>query len=163
MAALAATSSATPSLQATLIKTRLQQARHDADQAEANAEDLRLQAQEQDRAEQMARQRIQTLEKQPPAAAIPAPTSSSPASTEVENLPTYEKTLAGVFGFSKPLLAMDLSATQKNVVTSSLFTAAAAAVAWRSSASSSDALQNYSKQGTESGAKTAGSVVDTTA
>jgi len=51
MVAITATSSATPSLQVTLGGARLEQARREADQAEANARDLRAQA---DDAEQQA-------------------------------------------------------------------------------------------------------------
>jgi uncharacterized coiled-coil protein SlyX len=43
MAALAATNSATPSLQSTLIRSRLEAARREADQAQANVEALRSQ------------------------------------------------------------------------------------------------------------------------
>lgn len=51
MVAITATNSATPSLQAGLGRARLEQARREADQAEANARDLRSQA---DNAEQQA-------------------------------------------------------------------------------------------------------------
>ena len=51
MVAITATNSATPSLQVTLGRARLEQARREADQAEANARDLRAQA---DDAEQQA-------------------------------------------------------------------------------------------------------------
>jgi hypothetical protein len=51
MVAIAATNSATPSLQSTLGKVRLEQARREADQAEINAQNLRAQA---DAAEQDA-------------------------------------------------------------------------------------------------------------
>jgi phage I-like protein len=44
MAAISATNSATPSTQQTLNSSRLQQARREADQAEAHAQDLRQQA-----------------------------------------------------------------------------------------------------------------------
>lgn len=44
MVAITATNSATPSPQALLVRARLQQARREADQAEANAESLRAQA-----------------------------------------------------------------------------------------------------------------------
>lgn len=43
MAALAATNSATPSLQSSLIRNRLQAARREADQAQANVQTLRAQ------------------------------------------------------------------------------------------------------------------------
>lgn len=51
MVAITATNSATPSIQASLGRARLAQARREADQAEANARDLRAQA---DDAEQQA-------------------------------------------------------------------------------------------------------------
>ena len=44
MVAISATNSATPSVQQSLNQTRLQQARREADQAEANAQNLRQQA-----------------------------------------------------------------------------------------------------------------------
>jgi hypothetical protein len=44
MVAIAATSSATPSLQSVLLKVRLEQAKREADQAESNAQDLQAQA-----------------------------------------------------------------------------------------------------------------------
>jgi hypothetical protein len=53
MVAITATNSATPSIQASLGRARLDQARREADQAEANARDLRGQA---DIAEQQAQQ-----------------------------------------------------------------------------------------------------------
>ena len=51
MVAITATNSATPSIQASSGRARLEQARREADQAEANARDLRAQA---DEAEQQA-------------------------------------------------------------------------------------------------------------
>jgi hypothetical protein len=53
MVAITATNSTTPSVQASLGRARLEQARRDADQAEANAKDLRAQA---DKAESQAQQ-----------------------------------------------------------------------------------------------------------
>ena len=44
MVAITATNSATPTAQAVLVKTRLEQARREADQAEASAQSLRAQA-----------------------------------------------------------------------------------------------------------------------
>lgn len=161
MAALAATSSATPSLQSTLLKSRVQQARREADQAEANADKLRSQAEEQDRVVQQARQRAQTLEKQSPAVSDAAQSSTSQTTTQVQNKPTYEKTLAGVFSLGKPILSADLSSTQKNVVNDSLFTLAA--VAWANGTSPSVALQNYSSQVSASPGNTTGRLLNTSA
>lgn len=58
MVAITATNSATPSLQSVLVKTRLDQARREANQAEANAQELQVQA---DAAENDARQSRSTL------------------------------------------------------------------------------------------------------
>lgn len=49
MVAITATNSSTPSLQMSLMRTRLEQARREADQAEAQAKDLRSQAQQAER------------------------------------------------------------------------------------------------------------------
>jgi hypothetical protein len=161
MAALAATSSATPSLQSALLRTRLQQARREADQAEANAEDLRSQAEEQDRIVQQAHQRTQKLEKQAQTASIVAQTSTSQTTTQLQNMPTYEKAVAGVFQLGKPILAIDLSSTQKNVVKSSLFTLAADA--WTRDASPSSARESHTKYVTTSNDSITGRVLNTSA
>ena len=160
MAALAATNSATPSLQSTLLKSRVQQARREADQAEANAENLRLQAEEQDRVVQQARQRAQSFEKQAQTAPSATPTATQQTTTQVQSQTTYESTLAGVFNLAKPILAVDLSTTQKNVVNNSLFTLAAQT--WASQASPSLALQkNYSQQAQTTPEKTTGRLLNT--
>ncbi|NCP40071.1 MAG: hypothetical protein GW848_06150 [Rhodoferax sp.] len=137
MVTLAAINSATPSLQSMLIRSRVEQARREADQAEAYAQTLRQQADEQERVGQDARGRAQTLETGAPtqqntpdtgARAANRTTSSTSAVTQVRpNEPTYLQALSGVFKVAQPLLAMDLSATQKNVVKSSLFDAASTA------------------------------------
>ncbi|WP_143541606.1 DUF2058 domain-containing protein [Rhodoferax fermentans] len=162
MAALAATNSATPSLQSTLLKSRVQQARREADQAEANAENLRLQAEEQDRLVQQARQRAQNFEKQAQTAPSATPAASKQITTQVKSEPTYENTLAGVFQLGKPILEVDLSNTQKNIVNGSLFTLAAQT--WASQASPSLALQkNYSQQAQTTPEKTTGRLLNTSA
>jgi len=163
MAALAATNSATPSLQSTLLKSRVQQARREADQAEANAENLRLQAEEQDRVVQQARQRAQSFEKQAQTAPSATPAAATqPTTTQVQSQPTYENTLASVFELAKPILEIDLSNTQKNIVKSSLFTLAAQT--WASQASPSLALQkNYSQQAQTTPEKTTGRLLNTSA
>jgi len=58
MVAITATNSASPSLQATLSKTRIEQARREADSAEARASALRAQA---DEAEREAQDRNETV------------------------------------------------------------------------------------------------------
>jgi chromosome segregation ATPase len=60
MVAITATNSATPSIQASLGKARLEQARNEAAQAESNARDLRAQA---DAAEQEAQQSQENVRK----------------------------------------------------------------------------------------------------
>lgn len=62
MVAIAATTSATPSLQATLSQSRLQQARREATQAEATAQDLRAQADIAEGDAQRSQGRMRTLE-----------------------------------------------------------------------------------------------------
>jgi hypothetical protein len=167
MAALAAISSATPSLQATLINSRLEQARRDADQAEAYAERLRVQADDQERIVSQARQRVDTLQDGLAVAANAKPQgpqqapSADSVKTPVEESPTYSNTLAGVFQFAKPMLAMDMSTTQKNIVTSSLFEATSQATSVRPA--NSQAIQRYDSQVVDTASKTMGRVLNATA
>jgi len=166
MAALAAISSATPSLQATLINSRLEQARRDADQAEAYAENLRAQADDQERVVTQARQRVNSLEDGSTAVASAnaqkqGPAKSSQAPAPVEEDPTYTKTLAGVFQFAKPMLSMDLSTTQKNIVATSPFEATNTAVS--ASLPNVQAVQRYDSQVADSPSKVMGRVLNTIA
>jgi hypothetical protein len=137
MAALAATSSATPSLQASLSRTRIEAARREADQAESYAKSLRAQAQDQERVMVQARERVQTLEKgasQPASnsankkvsedtTSAKASTPASPTAVTLEQKSTYTGLLADVFEAAKPILQSDLNSAQKNLVTSSLLDA----------------------------------------
>jgi hypothetical protein len=91
MAALAATNSATASLQSTLNQSRFLQARREADQAEATAQRLRQQADEQERVVDQAHQRVQTLEQ-----AASNSSNSAPRKAAQPSDPTYLKTLATV-------------------------------------------------------------------
>ncbi|MFY8041569.1 MAG: hypothetical protein ACOVOD_01455 [Rhodoferax sp.] len=61
MVAITATNSASPSLQATLNKARIEQARREADSAEARASDLRAQANEAEREAQGRNQTVRAL------------------------------------------------------------------------------------------------------
>jgi hypothetical protein len=61
MVAIAATNSATPSLQAALNQSRLEQARRDADQAEANAQQLRKRADEAEQDSEKNQQNVREL------------------------------------------------------------------------------------------------------
>lgn len=144
MAALAATSSGTPSLQSMLIRSRLAAARREADQAQAYAESLRMQADNQGRVVEQARQKVHTLNS---SASTLATTNSSRTSTTkvpMQDSPTYSGTLAGVFQLAKPILTSDLSSTQKNVVKGSLFKASDAL--WSSDQTKLQAVQHYANQ-----------------
>ncbi len=61
MVAITATNSATPSLQETLIQSRLQQARRDADAAETNYLNLRSQADQAEQDSENTQGKVQTL------------------------------------------------------------------------------------------------------
>jgi type IV secretory pathway VirJ component len=61
MVAITATNSATPSVQASLGRVRLEQARREADQAEANARDLRTQADNAERQAESSQQNVRKL------------------------------------------------------------------------------------------------------
>jgi len=59
--AITATSSATLSLQSMLNRTRVEQARREAEQAETNAQNLRAQANEEERKAQQGQDKVRTL------------------------------------------------------------------------------------------------------
>ena len=61
MASLTATNSATPALQATLSRTRVAQARREAETAEANAQDLRSRAEQAERQAQASQGKASSL------------------------------------------------------------------------------------------------------
>lgn len=84
MVAITATNSATPSIQASLSRTRLQQARSQADQAEANARDLRAQA---DNAELQASQSQDNVRKIASAIAQQEPTYVQPRQSTSDEVP----------------------------------------------------------------------------
>jgi hypothetical protein len=84
MVAITATSSATPTLQAAVGRSRLEQARREADQAEANAKDLRAQANE---AEQQAQNSQANLRKLSAQTRQDEPTYSRPRSGSTSEVP----------------------------------------------------------------------------
>jgi hypothetical protein len=158
MAALAATNSATPSLQSTLIRSRIDAARREADQAESYAQSLRVQADAQERVVQQARQRVQTVEK----AAGTLPTSPSrPSAPSPQADPTYINALAEVFQAAKPILKSDLSPVQQNLVKSSLLDATKKV--WVAPQTRSPSPQPYQTQVFQTPAQTMGRVLDTSA
>lgn len=61
MVAITATNSSTPSIQAALGRTKLQQARREADQAESNAQNLRKQADAAEQEAQKSQANVRTL------------------------------------------------------------------------------------------------------
>jgi len=131
MARLAAVSSATPSLQSVLMRSRLEQARREADQAQAYADDLRQQLDVQEQTVVQTQNRVQSLErgvkstpKSMPAGDRPNPAPTDQTTTVASTPePTYINTLSAAFKVAQPILTMDLSTQQKNVVKSSLFEA----------------------------------------
>jgi hypothetical protein len=88
MVAITAANSATSSLQTVLNKTRIEQARREADQAEANAQSLRAQADEEERRAQEGQARVRNLSSQTRqqdgtyTSAIKANASAVPATTQ---------------------------------------------------------------------------------
>jgi len=64
MVAITATNSATSTMQSMLSKARLEQARRDADQAEANAQSLRSQAQEEERKAEDGQNKVRSISQQ---------------------------------------------------------------------------------------------------
>jgi len=86
--AITATYSATSSLQTVLNKSRIDQARREADQAEANAQSLRAQANEEERRAQDGQERVRSLSNQTKqqdatyTSAIKANVSEVPATTQ---------------------------------------------------------------------------------
>ena len=119
MAALAAINSATPSLQSTLLRSRVAAVRREADQAESYAQSLRVQADAQERVVQQARQRVKTVEN----AAVPAARLGRSNVPAPQADPTYINALAEVFQVAKPLLKSDLAPVQQNIVINSLLDA----------------------------------------
>ena len=162
MVAITATNSATVSLQVTLNRMRLEQARREADQAEAYAQSLRAQADDQEGIVQKARGQAQTLQQRLNA----TPSSSGPvakvATTPTQSSDTYIQNLADIAQFAKPLLKSDLSAVQKNIVTGSLLEAANV-VSSALTQASSKAIQNYGSQDASVPNKAVGKVLNATA
>jgi hypothetical protein len=173
MVAITATNSATSSLQATLGRTRLEQARREADQAEARAQELRALADDQDRVAAQALQRVRSLKDVP---AVAVPTSGSTAPSPEPSLPgtpkiavqadaTYAETLGAVFQSAKTLTSAHYTfASQKNVVVSSLFQAASHL--WSASSASpasSHAIGQYLGQAGGTSNQAAGGVVNAVA
>lgn len=162
MAALAATSSATPSLQASLIRSRLEAAKRDADQAQAEVDQLRTQV---DQAETVYEKRRETVRSLQSSANVPSVSQPTPSDNQApvseQSEPTYIAQLSEVFKLAEPILQMDLSSTQKNIVLGSLMSATSALQS--ASPSSAVAVQRYSSQSTSANSTTMGRVLNITA
>ncbi len=175
MAALAATNSATPSLQVLLMRTRVEAARREADQADSYAKTLQAQVQDQERVVVQAQERVQTLERaanQPTAASVShgstqaersqAPdTPTSPPTVTLEQKATYTGVLAKVFQVAQPILNSDLNATQKNLVKSSLMTSANHT--WSASQTNAKVQITYGTQSANPPRTSVGQVLNTSA
>ena len=162
MAALAATSSATPSLPNTLIRSRLEAARREVDQAQAYADQLGTQVEQQQRVVEQSQQRVRTLEKRSstPSGSSPVAPSSSVAASSQED-PTYIEALTGAFQAAKAIWTSDLSTVQRNLVTSTLLEASKAV--WSSGSPNAQAIQRYDKQTAITPAQTMGRVLNASA
>lgn len=85
MVAITATNSATPSLQASLSNTRLQQARREAAQAESKAQDLRAQADTAESEAQRSQGRVRALTTSSADPTYQAKREPSPSGLQPEN------------------------------------------------------------------------------
>ena len=140
MAAIAATNSATSSLQSALIKNRIEQARRQADQAEAHAQDLRSQADQQEQVVVQSRQKVRTLESGASATATvgkPISISSNNANALPQGNPTYMGSIGKFAAANGPVSASQANSTQ--------------------------AIQRYSQQVVAAPSQTMGRVISATA
>lgn len=129
MVAITATNSATLSLQASVTKSRMEQAKREAAQAENTAETLRAQAQEQDHVAEKAHERERNLNASQASAGsstqaaptVNAPVSSAPK-TAGQSGASYVETLDTVLqGPNSPAQSAYTFPVQKNLVLSNLF------------------------------------------
>lgn len=169
MVAITATNSATLSLQASVTRSRLEQARREASQAEANAESLRDQAQEQDHVAEQAHARERTLSVGPTtsntnaASNTPtaAPLSSTPKTAGARGA-SYVETLHTVLEGPHSLAQADYpTSVQKNLVMSSLFQYANQV--WQATPPDTRVAKLYGVGRSTSVAATTGSRLNTTA
>lgn len=162
MAALAAVNSATQSLQSSLMRSRLEVAKREADQAQAEVNQLRSQM---DQAESNYEKRQANVRGLQTSASLstaspPAPIANQAPIAEQSDT-TYIAQLSEVFQFAEPILEMDLSATQKNIVLGSLVSVTNAVQ--YTSQTNAVAVQRYSSQATSASTTGMGSVLNTTA
>lgn len=155
MVAITATNSTTLSMQASVTKSRLEQARREAAQAEDSAQALHAQAQEQDRIADQARQRERNLAANVSPPSAPPQTASEPVRAPASSAPktagqrgaSYVETLQTVLEAPNALLEADYALpAQRNVVISSLFQSANQV--WTKTPPDTRVAQLYGGQGT---------------
>lgn len=118
MVAITATNSTTPSLQASLSKTRLQQARREAEQAESVAQNLRAQVTNAESEVQRSQGRVRALTASGPTAepTYRAPNETAPSGLRPENqnllVDLYQRASALRGPASNPLLATNAPPVQ---------------------------------------------------
>lgn len=171
MVAITATNSATLSLQASVTKSRLEQAQREAAQAENNAEALRAQAQEQDHVAEQAHQRERTLNTRSTSnsangasstpVTVDAPVRSAPK-TAGQSGASYVETLNTVLeGPNSPAQSAYTFPAQKNLVISSLFQTANQV--WQATPPDTRVAKLYAGQGSANAGPSAGSLLSTKA
>lgn len=169
MAAVAASTSAAAPSQLMATRARVQQARQEADQAEADARNLRAQADDAERSVQRARQHVWAVEKLSTRSANMA-SAAQQAPIDIAEDPrstadTYASALASTFSIAKPLLEADVSETGKNIIRSSLFVTTDQFLAKRDSAMASTPSASSGGQATVRNlfGQTTGGLVNTSA
>ena len=147
MAALAAVNSATQSLQSSLMRSRLEVAKREADQAQAEVNQLRSQM---DQAESNYEKRQENVRSLQTRASLSTANTSAPSASQVptpeQSDTTYIGQLSKVFQLAEPILEMDLSGTQKNIVLGSLVSTTNTVL--YASQTNAVAVQSYSSQAT---------------
>ena len=161
MVAISATNSATVSLQVTLNRMRLEQARREADQAEAYAQSLRAQADDQEGVVQKARGQVQTLQERLSSASSTSVPTGKKVNAPTQNNDRYIQNLADIFEFAKPMLKAETSTAVKDVVTGSLLEATN--VVANPAPVNSKAIERYGNQVADAPSKVTGKVINATA
>lgn len=170
MVAITATNSTTLSMQASVTKSRLEQARREAAQAEDSAKVLHAQAQEQDRVAEQARQRERNLTANASTSPLAnpqrtvgegAPVSKAPKTAGQQGA-SYVETLNTVLEGDNSLAQADYSfPAQKNIVISSLFQKANQV--WQATPPDTRVAKLYAGKSSTSASSAAGGLLNTTA
>lgn len=168
MVAITATNSTTLSMQASVTKSRLEQAKREAAQAENMAETLRTQAQEQDHIADQARQRERTLSSNSTGNGVNGTASAPAVNAPLDSAPkvagqrgaSYVETLHTVLdGPNSPTQSAYTLAAQKNLVVSSLFQKANQV--WQATPPDTRVAKLYAGQGVASTGPATGALLST--